>query len=593
MTPGLVSTVGEIVFGRYKLDPRSLNLEENDFLAETSLGGVEVKCCYKPCSQWGVLTGLCGKHDKCPAWRLVMDLEIQQGFGKLDYAALSVGFKASAPGKQPRHGIVVTDDYGPRRDNSHTWQFNASTSATQEEGDTLRRRITWMVKEARGTKESQLSLSWELWVTVRHDGDHLFVISPDVSGRLQGLDRIWGFWPKVPIQPRTVQPQVNEGMELSPHSPTVLLKTFQKNASDQTVSLTTGLEMAIEHSGLSGSLFDSESVLQPPKSNFSAEIWLDKLSTTVGSRIRERRRQGDTAVKVAVLDTGINREHPAIEKNRRKNCSSIRDYRDWTDSPHGIEDRVGHGTAVCDILLQVAKVDLYVGKVSERSHFDDQTAARVAEAINHAASRTGWDVDIIVLSFGFDRQVDPIRLAIQDAFNLNKIVLAAASNSGSLSLEKRVTYPANVQGQVLSIRSATGFGSRSLASPTRSDGDDSFMILGEGIKAAWPPYLNESGCKTRYVSGSSFATPVAAGIAALVLEFSMQRGRHGPNVSPPQRAILRSYRGLRRVFLYMSTIDDQSVNIDCRMIAPWRLFNPERDYEGHKYEIEMLMNSTS
>jgi hypothetical protein len=155
-----------------------------------------------------------------------------------------------------------------------------------------------------------------------------------------------------------------------------------------------------------------------------------------------------------------------------------------------------------------------------------------------------------------------------------------------------VTYPANIQGQVLSIRSATGFGSRSPASPVRSDGDDNFMILGEGIKAAWPPHLNESGCESRYVSGSSFATPVAAGIAALVLEFSMQQGRKGPNVSPPHRAILWSYRGLRRIFLYMSTIDDQSVNIDCRMIAPWKLFNPERDYEGYKYEIEMLMNST-
>lgn len=195
-----------------------------------------------------------------------------------------------------------------------------------------------------------------------------------------------------------------------------------------------------------------------------------------------------------------------------------------------------------------------------------------------------------MLSLGFEREDDAIRQAVQDAFTKDKIILAAASNSSSIIPKKRVSYPARIQGQVLSIRSATGQNVRSDASPKPSDGDDNFMILGEGIEAAWPLDLNEDH-PTRYVSGSSFATPVAAGIASLVLEFSIQRGKRGPNVPKESAGTLWTYRGIRKIFRYMSAVDDQSVNIDCSMIYPWKLFDADGDYEVYGLEIKRLMKS--
>ena len=82
-------------------------------------------------------------------------------------------------------------------------------------------------------------------------------------------------------------------------------------------------------------------------------------------------------------------------------------------------------------------------------------------------------------SLEFDKRVDAILRAIREAYNLNKIVPAAASNLGSLDLEKRVVLPANIHGLVLSTQSATWYGNKPLASPTGSYGDYNFMILGE------------------------------------------------------------------------------------------------------------------
>ncbi|KAH8889149.1 subtilisin-like protein [Thozetella sp. PMI_491] len=341
----------------------------------------------------------------------------------------------------------------------------------------------------------------------------------------------------------------------------------------------------------SGSLFDAQSVHPHDEIIETAQAWLDTLEDKVWPLIKESRRPRDRAVKVAVLDTGIDITHPRIQDHLKLNSSKLAELRDWTSSSHGTADCVGHGTAVCDILLRVAKVQLFVGKVSDTVKFNNSTPECVAEAIRHAASGKGWDVDIIVLSLGFEHGDDLINQAITGAFSRNKIIFAAASNSSSVVPDKRVAYPARIRGHVLSIRSATGQNVRSSASPFPSDGDENFMILGEGIEAAWPSALN-GGASTRHVSGTSFATPMAAGIACLILEFSIQRaGRSGNNVSKETADRLWTTGGIRKIFRHLSSVDDRSLNFDGRMICPWKLFNPDRKYEGYGIEIEAQMKA--
>ena len=111
----------------------------------------------------------------------------------------------------------------------------------------------------------------------------------------------------------------------------------------------------------------------------SAAHWFQLLDQRVYPIVAKRRRTGDKAVKVAVIDTGIDATHERIQSHLDRHGSNIIDCRDWTASYHGTDDRVGHGTAVCDVLLRIAKVHLYVGKVSDEASFDEHVPARIAQ----------------------------------------------------------------------------------------------------------------------------------------------------------------------------------------------------------------------
>ncbi|KAH6623142.1 hypothetical protein F5144DRAFT_550726 [Chaetomium tenue] len=49
-------------------------------------------------------------------------------------------------------------------------------------------------------------------------------------------------------------------------------------------------------------------------------------------------------------------------------------------SQHEADNRVGQGTAICDVLVRIAKVHLYVGKVADKAAFDDKVLAKVAQS---------------------------------------------------------------------------------------------------------------------------------------------------------------------------------------------------------------------
>lgn len=71
-----------------------------------------------------------------------------------------------------------------------------------------------------------------------------------------------------------------------------------------------------------------------------------------------------------------------------------------------------------------------------------------------------------------------------------------------------------------------------------------------------------------WISGTSYATPVAAGVAANVLEFM----QHHAEMSSGDRELLHSWFGMSRIFKAMST---ERGGYD--YIAPWRMFDPKHD----------------
>jgi subtilase family serine protease len=107
------------------------------------------------------------------------------------------------------------------------------------------------------------------------------------------------------------------------------------------------------------------------------------------------------------------------------------------------------------------------------------------------------------------RPVMPSHLSGQDV-----IMLAAAANHGG---NKRIAFPANLHSMVLGVNSTDGLGNPSPFTPSPDSLRENFSVLGEVVNSQWPKKLG--GPKMRK-AGTSFATPITAGIAATLLHYA-------------------------------------------------------------------------
>ncbi|KAL6804134.1 peptidase S8/S53 domain-containing protein [Trichoderma sp. SZMC 28012] len=235
-------------------------------------------------------------------------------------------------------------------------------------------------------------------------------------------------------------------------------------------------------------------------------------------------QQGQTylippSIKIAILDTGIDIQHPHIDARRE----NIRDRYNWlsddeTANLRLISDRSGHGTFAASLILDYAPdAQLYVAKIA------DDTPSKpsvIAKAINYAVST--WEVDIISMSFGFPTcsmdDYHELEDALANAHAKRVLLFAAASNCGG---RLGRAYPARDQ-NVIAIHATDTNGNRSRFSPTALSHDINLATVGEAIESAWPMYLsgNSASKFLRCKSGTSFATPIAAGIAAFLLLYT-------------------------------------------------------------------------
>ncbi len=219
---------------------------------------------------------------------------------------------------------------------------------------------------------------------------------------------------------------------------------------------------------------------------------------------------------MAVLDTGLDVNHPLIRIYEER----IREVKSWlpADRETNGGDVCGHGTHVTGLLLDMAPdCDVYVAQIADTKPLSPD---QIAEAIHHAV--TTWKIDIISMSFGYlderEQGCDKLREAILQANASKVLMFAAASNVGAHSSSP--AFPAR-HPSVFCIYSGDGPGNFSKTSPTASKHDVNFLTLGEGVESAWPQSLSQDPW-TKRKSGTSFATPIAAGLAAALLYYVCQ-----------------------------------------------------------------------
>ncbi|KIL92994.1 subtilisin-like protease [Fusarium avenaceum] len=292
-----------------------------------------------------------------------------------------------------------------------------------------------------------------------------------------------------------------------------------------------------------------------------------------------------TLVKVAVLDTGLQLSEELQENYidaGRIDTSNSHSFVTNTGESVAEDWKVDcdqHGSRVGQIILDVCpKAVLHVAKVF-RSREDlanpviaEQVHERISKAIDHATNE--WKVDMIVMCFGFDKSIPAIDKAIDNAIKTGRAPLffAATRNDGA---NKTMAWPARDL-SIIGISSATGEGLESTFNTSEEDVPVIFHALGEGV----PLGLDSFGRPdkgTKYVSGTSYATPVAAGLVSnllscvrMAVEICPSHDRHLYDHIPEA---LREMKGMLKVM--SQKIQTKHARGD-KSLAPWDFLSMER-----------------
>lgn len=179
------------------------------------------------------------------------------------------------------------------------------------------------------------------------------------------------------------------------------------------------------------------------------------------------------------------------------------------------------------------------------------------------------------MSWGFPNQYKVIKDAIRQAHFHGCILFAAASNSGFWN---PTSFPASMR-EVICVNSCDADGRPSNFNPPAILGDN-FMILGEHLEAAWPGALAEKGQDgspklMKSLSGTSQSVPIAAGLAAHVLDYSRQKGKE---MKVPNWPELFHGDEMRKVFEVMSKTMGQY-----KLLVPELLFDIRGKEDKERY----------
>ncbi|KAF2962883.1 hypothetical protein GQX73_g10694 [Xylaria multiplex] len=299
-------------------------------------------------------------------------------------------------------------------------------------------------------------------------------------------------------------------------------------------------------------LFEDLEYSHPPEHASLALAYWEELRK-FNNRLFPRTRRAPTtsSIKIALIDTGVDMSDPLIKGERARITG-----RSWVgDNPDNYHDTCGHGTHLVRLVLQTSQTaHIFMAKVSDDKNFGRQIVENIAEAISWAVKEE--NTHIISLSLGFRKEYPGIKAALEESINPEmiprRIIFAAGGNWG---YNFPPAFPAEQKG-VLRIHGVTGNGGDGNFN-VKVDPDNRIATLGVAIESQWQG-------KKVWISGTSFATPIAAATAANLLEFARQY--MGLDLDAQRWGWLSSFRGMRAVLRRMCTDTDKF-----EYMTPWHL----------------------
>lgn len=255
--------------------------------------------------------------------------------------------------------------------------------------------------------------------------------------------------------------------------------------------------------------------------------------------------KGDTTVFVGIVDTGVDWNHPDLQQNMKINRNEIPDNGLDDDNNGFVDDRIGwdfgglngtpdnnpmedrpdHGTHVAGISASVTDNGVGVAsigfnvkwlavKTSQDDNRNPQGQAYIVYGYEGIAYAADMGAKVINCSWGGSGYSILGQEVINYALTKGALVVGAAGNSNSSAPH----YPSGYRG-VLSVASTGSTDQKSGFSNYGTTVDIS--APGESIYNTWQ---NDTYA---YLSGTSMASPLAAGLAALVFS-------HFPGITPEE-----------------------------------------------------------
>lgn len=219
---------------------------------------------------------------------------------------------------------------------------------------------------------------------------------------------------------------------------------------------------------------------------------------------------GGAGVMVAVIDSGVDAFHPALQGRIAPGgydfllrAPTAPDIGDGTDSDGDglVDEMVGHGTHVAALVAAVAPqaMILPLRVLDGDGNTDNFT---VGEAMFFAIDA---GADVINLSLGSTYESKIVEDAVAEALSRGVVLVAASGNNNALQQE----FPAAIGG-VISVAAVDG-----------QDHKTSFSNFGNSIALTAPGVAIRSAIPAAQYAdwdGTSMATPLVSGAAALILE---------------------------------------------------------------------------
>ncbi|MFJ7913241.1 MULTISPECIES: S8 family peptidase [unclassified Lysinibacillus] len=213
------------------------------------------------------------------------------------------------------------------------------------------------------------------------------------------------------------------------------------------------------------------------------------------------KNSGDSTVKIAILDSGINSNLAILKGKVKETYNAI-------NKDSETLDELGHGTMIASIIAAEENPHNVIGVNPNAELYDVQVlnskgGGEIEDVIDGIHWSIDRKVDIINLSFGFEKDDPKLKEAISLALSNDILVVASAGNTLGLYTH----YPATYKG-VYSISAIDkDLKKYKLAAKGKID------YVAPGVEI---PVYNQKG-ETIIQSGTSLATAYATGVISILM----------------------------------------------------------------------------